>query len=362
MRINQVEVPEEECKMLKRVLERGLVGVVVSTLILGGFSGRIAKASVTKAQKVTQIAIATPEKANDYGWNQQGVRAARSVAQSAGAKAVIDAGVGYDNTESVLRRLATGGASFIIAQASGYSTIAPRIAQQYKVPTICYDTPTNLIKNYMSDIETKSQQGSYLAGVLAAEKTKTNKLAIVISAADVNWFKQSGGFIAGARSVRPHVTFVFLQIGPAAYDDAAGGKRVASTAIASGADVIFGMGDGASFGYLQAAETAHVGHKVWFIDVIGNKTPIDTHHVLLSSVLWNFTQVFNHAVRDINNGTYGTHIYTLNASNGVSLLHTNYAAPAVWNLINRDRLKILSGQIRIPLTATQAQVQSLLRK
>ena len=81
--------------------------------------------------------------------------------------------------------------------------------------------------------------------------------------------------------------------------------------IARGADVIFGMGDGASFGYLQAIETAKAGHKVWFIDVIGNKTAIDKKHVLLSSVIWDFTQVFKQAIRAIDNGTFGTKPYFL---------------------------------------------------
>ena len=60
------------------------------------------------------------------------------------------------------------------------------------------------------------------------------------------------------------------------------------------------MGDNASFGYLQAIETAKVGHKVWFIGDIGNMTPIDKQHVLLSSVLWNFTKAFKQAIQDIN--------------------------------------------------------------
>ena len=102
---------------------------------------------------------------------------------------------------------------------------------------ISYDNPKNLIKDYMSDIETSSQDGAYLAGVLAAKKTTTGKLGIVISAADTNWFKQSGGFVAGARSVNPDVKFSFAQVGQAAYDDAAGGKRVMQATIASGADV-----------------------------------------------------------------------------------------------------------------------------
>ena len=60
--------------------------------------------------------------------------------------------------------------------------------------------------------------------------------------------------------------------------------------IAAGADIIFGQGNGSSFGMLQAVETTKAvdGGKVLFIDVIGDKTSIDKGN-LLSSVVWNMT-------------------------------------------------------------------------
>jgi basic membrane protein A and related proteins len=347
--------------MFKRLAQVWLAALVIAALLAGASGSGVAPVSASNAHKVTKIAIATPAKANDYGWNQQGYRAAKTVAAWAHASLTANTGVGYDNTASVLRRLAAGGTSFVIAQASGYNTVAPRIAQQTRVPMISYDNPKNLIKGYMSDIETQSQQGAYLAGVLAAKKTKTNILGIVISAADTNWYKETGGFVAGARSVKKNVKFQFNQIGPAAYDDAAGGKRVAQAVIAAGADVFFGMGDGASFGYLAAAENAKAGHKVWFIDVIGNKTPIDTHHILLSSVLWNFTTVFKRAVTDINKGTFGTHYYNLNASDGISLLKTPYIPASVWTLIEKDRHLIITGKLKVPATPTEAKVKAILK-
>ena len=132
----------------------------------------------------------------------------------------------------------------------------------------------------------------------------------------------SGGFAAGFRSVDKSSKIFFATVSPTGYDDAAGGKRVANSVIAQGADVIFAMGDNASFGYLQAIETAKAGHKVWFIGDIGDMTPIDKNHVFLSSVLWNFTATYKQAIKDINAGTYGTHGYDLNLkNNGVALLH-----------------------------------------
>ena len=210
----------------------------------------------TPAASISKIGIAAPEKANDYGWNQQGVESAQRAAQAAGADIDVSDGIGYDNVEPVLRRLAQSGSKLIVAQASGYNTIAPKVATQFHVPTIVFDAPNAKQPGAVADVETSSQQGAYLAGILAAKTTKTDTLGIVISAADTNWYKMAGGFAAGARSVNPDVKFRFAQIGPAAYADSAGGKRVTAQVIASGADVVFGMGDRASFGMLQAVVTA----------------------------------------------------------------------------------------------------------
>ena len=128
---------------------------------------------------------------------------------------------------------------------------------------------------------------------------------MIISASDTNWYEMEGGYIAGARSVNPKITIKLAQIGPASYDDSAGGKRVATSVIAAGADVIFAMGDGASVGYLQAISTAKAGHKVWYIGDIGDYTPIDTAHVFLSSVLWNFTKAYETFIGEIEHGTFG---------------------------------------------------------
>src|SRR5260370_3229022 len=159
---------------------------------------------------------------------------------------------------------------------------------QYHVPIMTYDIATELVPGLESNITTSAQQGGYLAVIRAARMTKTNIVGIVISASDTNWYEMSGGFAAGVHSVNPKVKMRFAEIGPAAYDDSAGGKRVAQTLMSAGAYVIFGMGDDASLGYLQSISNANVGHKVWDIGDIGNIGPIDTKHVLLSPELWNF--------------------------------------------------------------------------
>jgi basic membrane protein A and related proteins len=317
--------------------------------------------SAGTSAKVTKIAIALPAKVSDYGWNQQGVDGAKAVATTAGAQLTILPDIGYDNTQSQLSQLARQHAQFIIAHASGYDTAAKQVAMQYHVPIMTYDISTELVPGLVSNITTSAQQGGYLAGILAAKMTKTKTVGIVVSASDTNWYEMSGGFAAGVHSVSPSVKIRFAEIGPAAYDDSAGGKRVAQTLMSAGADVVFGMGDDASFGYLQAISNANVGHKVWYIGDIGDITPIDTKHVLLSSELWNFAGAFTQAVKDIKDGTYGKHGYNLDLANGgISLLKTSYIPADVWSQIQTAQQKIISGQLTVPLTTTLAQVKALL--
>src|SRR5260370_7617463 len=137
-----------------------------------------------------------------------------------------------------------------------------------------YDIATEVVPGLVSNIPTSAQQGGYLAGILAAKTTKTKTVGIVISASDTNWYEMSGGFAAGVHSVNPKVKILFAEIGPAAYDDSAGGKRGAQTVISAGAAVVFAMGDGASFGYMQAISHSPVAPKVGYIAATGTLAPL----------------------------------------------------------------------------------------
>ena len=195
--------------------------------------------------------------------------------------------------------------------------------------------------------------------MLAALTTKTGTLGIVVSASDENWFKQSGGYCQGARSVNKAVKFKYGRIGQADYADAAGGRRITRAVIAGGADVVFGMGDGSSFGMMQAVETAKApagAKKVWFIDVIGDKRKIDKKGVLLSSELWDFAPIYTRAIRAVNAGTFGT-TYFLDAKNGLSLLKTNKAPASAWAKVAAAQKRIANGSIKVVSTATEPAVK-----
>ena len=296
----------------------------------GGGGGQSEQAS---ENKIASFAIVAPEKGSDYGWNQQSVEAAQKIAKERGIEVEVADNSGYEDIAPILRELATTDQDFIIAQASGYNTAAPDVAAQTEVPHLIWDNPEAAQPGLVANAEAQGQGGGYLAGVLAAKTSKSGTLGIVISADDTNWNRMAGGFVKGAQSVKPDIEIRLAQIGQAGYADTAGGKRVTEQVIADGADVIFGMGDGSSFGMIQAVEAAD---DVLFIDVIGDKTKIDKQGILLSSVLWNFDVLFNQSIDDVEAGTFGEKNYALDLENkGISLLQTDQIDDAAWQEVEK---------------------------
>lgn len=319
----------------------------------------------TSGVKVTTIAVITPEKGNDYGWNQVGVTCAKAAAASVGAQCIVQDGAGYGDITPILNQLAAQKPQLVFAWASGYNTVAPNLAQQLGIAVTSADpgTETANVPNFVNAIEENAQNGAYLAGVLAANMSKTGTIAIVASADDLNWAKMSGGYIAGARSVNPKIKVLYVQIGQAGYADAAGGKRVTASAISGGADIIFGMGDGSSFGMMQAVETATPpsgADKVYFIDVIGDKSSLDKKHIYLSSVVWDFTQIDTQLVQDVQNGTFGQKSIYLDLNNGLGLLKTDLIPADVWSKVETAKQGVIDGSIKVPLTTSAKEVKAMI--
>ncbi len=297
---------------------------------------------------VLKIAVAAPEEGNDFGWNQQGVDSAIAAAEAMGIEVVVADALGYDDPRPTLRELADDGADLIIAHASGFNTAAPEIAEEFDVPVAIVDLPSAVKPGLVADYTTTPHEGAYLAGYLAARMTRGNTLGVVVSGEPPSWNAQSAGFADGARSVTPDIELLYAVIGPAAYSDAAGANRVTTALIAAGADIIFGQGDGASFGMLEAIETneATDGGKVFFIDVIGDKSSIDDNNNLLSSVLWDFSGAFIRMIEDINAGTFGESNYDLGLADGsVDLLQTDLIPDDIWAEVQDLKQQILDGEV-----------------
>jgi simple sugar transport system substrate-binding protein len=318
-------------------------------------------ASAAMAAEVDTIAVLTPEQGSDFGWNQQGVEAAQAAGEATGAEVVVADGLGYGDVRAPMRELAAEGVDLIIAHASGYNTAGPEIAQETGVPVAIVDSPEALEPGLVADYTLSGHEGAWLAGQLAARMTTTGTVGIVVSGEPPSWNSQSAGFAQGVKAADEDVDVLYAVIGPAAYSDAAGGNRVTTSVIAAGADIIFGQGNGSSFGMIQAVETnpATDGSDVLFIDVIGDKSSLDTGH-LLTSVVWDMTPVYTQMIEDLRNDEFGTKSYAISlAGDSVKLLETPQIDEAAWEEVMALQEQIVSGEIEIDPIFDAEEVRAL---
>jgi len=338
------------------------LGIGAAVFVLAGCAATPTEEVVTATgcttEPISQFAVVTPETEADHGWNQQAILGAGEAATELGITADINKGVGYDNAEAIVQQTFDKGNQFVIAHASGFATGGARVAELSGSPVLVVDLDQN-VHCQVAGVFFDSQEGGYLAGIAAANATKTGTLGIVASAEDVNWFNMAGGFAQGAYSVNPDLKIVIAYIGPAEYGDSAGGKRITEQVIAAGADIIIGMGDGATVGYLQAIETA--SSAVQYIATIGDVAEIDATGVELTSVLWNFTPTYVQAIKDIDAGIFGDANYTLNVANGgLSLAKTANLSAEVQAAVDAATAGIADGSITVKTSTTKDAVQAII--
>jgi basic membrane protein A len=338
--------------MSRKTLKAGISALALSLALAGG----------ALAAEVKSIAILTPEQGTDFGWNQQGVDAAKAAGAKAGVEVIVAEGLGYGDVRPTMRELAADGAGLLIAHASGYNTAAPEIAAETKVPVAIVDTPDGLQPGLVADYTLSGHEGAYLAGRLAAKMTRTGTVGVVVSGEPPSWNAQSYAFAEGVKAEKTDVKIRYAVIGPAAYADAAGGKRVTESVIAAGADVIFGQGNGSSFGMLQAVETTKAtdGGKVYFIDVIGDKSSIDKGY-LLSSVVWDMTPVYTAMIEDLKGDSFGSKSYAIGlADDSVRLLKTPNIPDDKWAEVMAIRGDMLDGKIEVEPVFDASKVRSMM--
>jgi simple sugar transport system substrate-binding protein len=299
---------------------------------------------------ISTAAVITPAARTNLGWDQQAADALDAVAAELGVTSIVAENGGYDDITPALADLVDQGAELIICHASGYQTTCPDFAAQNEGVNVAVIENPDAVSANVADIETQGQEVAYLAGVLAGLMTQTGTVGVVVSGEPPSWNYLTVGFAEGLNATNPDVQMIYSVIGQAAYDDAAGATRVTEQQLANGADIIFGMGDGASFGMIEAIREhneANADSPAWFIDVIGDKSQ-DYSDVLLTSVMFDYTGIYEQMIRNAGTDQFGQ-VYTMNVENGgVRLLDLPESVPAeVQEAVETAQTEIVAGNITV---------------
>ncbi len=156
--------------------------------------------------------------------------------------------------EQALRRLAETGANPIVMTGFAFGDVLNKVAADYPdtrfvIIDMVVDQP-----NVQSIVFTE-EQGSYLAGIAAAQASKTGTVGF-IGGMDIPLIhKFECGYRQGFKAARPDGKVIINYTGttPTAWNDPVKGAELAKAQKSQGADVIYAAAGGTGIGVLQAA-------------------------------------------------------------------------------------------------------------
>ena len=152
-----------------------------------------------------------------------------------------------------IRAMVDWGADIIFCQFQ--PLVTPAVESARENPNIKYvliygnydNPPENVLSVFYRDVE-----ATYIAGVMAAMKTKTGKVALTTGADIPSQRYAYNGFVQGVHSINPKIETYFAVIG--SFEDIARGKEVALSLFSQGIDVICGWAAKSDHGTCEAAQ------------------------------------------------------------------------------------------------------------
>lgn len=257
--------------------------------------------------------------------------------------------------EQRLQSLAEGGYNPVIAIGFAYKDAVDKIAPKYpKVNFGLVDSVADA-KNVASIVFTE-EQGSYLAGVAAALKSKDGQVGF-IGGVDLPLIKKfAAGFQQGVLDTNPKakVQIQYLSTGSdlSGFGSPDKGKEAAKGMLDKGADVIFAAAGGSGAGSIEAV----AGQKgAWSIGVDSDQAldPALAKYkdTILTSVVKNVDTGVYDLVKSVKDGKplTGVQAYSL-AKGGVSLTTTGDHITDIQAKLDEAKKKIVDGTITVKTT------------
>ncbi|MFG2558301.1 BMP family protein [Streptomyces sp. NPDC048496] len=257
--------------------------------------------------------------------------------------------------EQRLQSLAEGGYNPVIAIGFAYKDAVDKIAAKYPKVNFGLVDSVSDVKNVASIVFTE-EQGSYLAGVAAALKSKDGQVGF-IGGVDLPLIKKfAAGFQQGVLDTNPKakVQIQYLSTGSdlSGFGSPDKGKEAAKGMLDKGADVIFAAAGGSGAGSIEAV----AGKKgAWSIGVDSDQAldPALAKYkdTILTSVVKNVDSGVYDLIKSVKDGkpVTGVQSYSL-AKGGVSLTTTGDHIKDIQAKLDEANKKIVDGTVTVKTT------------
>lgn len=264
--------------------------------------------------------------------------------------------------EPAMRAFAEKNFDLIIGIGFAQGPIMERVARDYPnikfaiVDGVIVDKDGKPLPNVAS-LVFREHEGSYLVGMIAAQKSKTGVLGFV-GGMDIPLIHRfETGYEEGARSVNPNVRVVdnYVGVTDSAWNNPGKGKELALNQIDQGADVIFTAAGNSGLGAFDAVEqygrNSNGEANKFVIGVDSNQNGQRPGFVLTSMVKRVDNAVYD-VVKEVTENKFegGFHAFGLDKDGVAYAMDENNKSLISQDVINRveeAKKKIVAGEIKV---------------
>jgi basic membrane lipoprotein Med (substrate-binding protein (PBP1-ABC) superfamily) len=264
------------------------------------------------------VALLTPGPISDQSWNSGAYQGLMKIRDSLGARVSHIQTKTPAEFDENFRQYGVQGYQLVFGHGYEFQDAAKRVAPEFPHTVYVITSGTSAGSNVAS-MAFGFADASYLAGMLAASVTKTNKLGAIGGTELPPVVESFRAFQQGAHAVNPAITVITSYIGN--WDDVSAGKEQALAQFSQGVDVVFQNADAAGLGVFQAAkEKANTF-------VIGSNSDQNSiaPSVTLGSVVIDLPLAFLTVARDVRAGTFKPGVIELGEKSHVVTLVLNGA-------------------------------------
>lgn len=320
--------------MLIRKACRPFPRLLALLLSMSTACARAGDASAKDSASAFRVALLTPGPISDQSWNAGAYQGLIRIRDSLGAQiSHIQTKTPAEFDEN-FRQYGVQRYQLVFGHGYEFQDAAKRVAPEFP-HTIYVTTSGTAAGPNLASMAFGFADASYLAGMLAAAVTKTNKLGVIGGTELPPVVESFRAFEQGARAVNPTITVVTSYIGN--WDDVSAGKEQAIAQLTQGVDIIFQNADAAGLGVFQAARERA---NVFVIGSNSNQNSV-APDVTLGSVVIDLPRAFLSVAKEVKAGTFKPGVLELGERSHVVTLVLNPALSA-----------------RIP-TRAQARIDSL---
>lgn len=236
-----------------KLLTNILLGLITLVIIVScsPFNQEQGNNSSSDAPSQFKVASLLTGSIQDNSWNQASYEGLKLIEKQYNAEITYTENVSETDSEAIIRRYAQQGYDLIIGHSGGYIKAMENVAPEF--PEIKFALVTTYPGNNknLGAVAFRSGEVGYLTGVLAAMKTKTNKVAYMVGDKYPVYQEEEALFRRGATATKPDIEVYtkFLQT----WTDAEKGNQVVRDWLKKGVDVVAANADEAGIPALKLA-------------------------------------------------------------------------------------------------------------